>query len=181
MPIAQYQQMMAQKNQQTARTQVCPASGFVPGPGHYAACDAYLGDKVSCTPGTTVPVAVPAQPPAGCGAVASNPGGASGLSAGTQYGPGEEGCIQISRDSQGMPVFHNSCSFALRYFWTPINPRKGEFKEQNGYLDPGETQTGAEGAGEEVRAYACQKGYLVVGPDGSPITQAVTGFFCVKP
>jgi hypothetical protein len=178
---AQYQQMMAQKGQQATNMQVCPASGFVPGPGHYAACDAYLGDRVGCVPGQMVPVAVPAPPPASCGPVNAGNGGSGVTAIAGSKEPTENACMQMSRDAQGMPVFHNVCSFAVKYYYTPVNPRKGEYKEQNGILAPGETQTGYEGNGEQVLYYACKEGDLVVGPDGAVITQAVNSYGCVKP
>jgi len=162
--------------------QVCPASGFVPGPGHYAACDAYVGERLYCSPGQSIPIQTPAPPPASCGATASTSNTNAGGSASPTDGPPEAACIQLSSDPTNIyPVFHNTCSFAVKYFWTPFKTPAGGYAEQNGILQPGETQTGAEAAVGGYRVYACQINYLVVGPDGSPITGVVNGFRCVKP
>lgn len=172
---AQSQQM---QRQQQANMQTCPASGTVSGKGYWAACDAYMGERVACTPGQQVPIIKPAAAPASCGPAQSS--GDQGASGGV-YGPPEAACIRITTNADGYPVFTNTCSIRLRYFWTPLHPSKGEFAEQNGYLDPGQTDTGAEAKGEEVRVYACQDGYLVVGPDNRAITGVVAGYRCLKP
>jgi hypothetical protein len=170
---AEYRQMQAQQG--NFPTQVCPSSGFIPGPGHYAACDAYIGERYFCTPGQRVRVYSPAPPPASCGGGGSNNGNSNGPVAHGPDGPSEVACIDRSKDAYGHPIFYNHCPFAVRYYWTPLNPAPGDYKAFNGDLGPGETNTGAVALGE-YRMYACQEG----GPDGRVITQYVSGFRCVK-
>jgi len=191
MPIAQYQQMQAQKKQGVVLNTLCPASGFVPGVMTHPSPDVALG--VQCKPGSVIYInGVPqfdttngstTGTGGGLGTGAGNGGSENGVSsANPTDGPSEVGCIQLSSDpTNTYPVFHNTCSFQIKYFWTPFHPAAGEFAEQNGILQPGETQTGAESAVGGYRVYACQTNYIVAGPDGSPITQVVSGFRCMKP
>jgi hypothetical protein len=197
-PIAQYQQMQAQKQKQgVVLDTLCPSSGFVPGVMTHPAPDVALG--VQCKPGSVIYInGVPQFDTAGTGLgtvtpswTGSSAGNGVGAAAGSSNGggpanatdgPPEVSCIQLSADpSDNYPVFHNTCSFAVKYYWTPFSPLPGEYPQQNGVLQPGETQTGAEAAVGGYRIYACQTNYLVVGSNGLPITGVVSGFRCVKP
>jgi len=180
MPIAQYQQLQAQKKQQgVVLDTLCPASGFVPGVMTHPSPDVALG--VQCKPGSAIYInGVPQFDTTGTGLnpVTNN----TGIAASRTDGPSEAACIERSSDpTDSYPVFHNICSFAVTYFWTPFRTPPGGYAEQNGILQPGETQTGAETAVGGYRIYVCQTNYLVRGPDGSPITGVVNGFRCVKP
>jgi TonB family protein len=191
MPIAQYQQLQAQKNQQgVVLDTLCPASGFVPGVMTHPSPDVALG--VQCKPGSAIYInGVPQFDTTGTGlgpvtrtgpGSSTNGSGSGGGSVNSTDGQPEAGCIQLSSDpTNTYPVFHNTCTFAVRYFWTPFTIPPGGYAEQNGILQPGETQTGAETAVGGYRVYACQTNYNVVGPDGTPITKVVNGFRCVKP
>jgi len=159
---------------------LCPASGFVPGVMTHPSSDVALG--VPCKPGAAIYINGVAQFDATGTGTGSLGSGNGGVSANSTDGPSEAACIQLSSDpTNTYPVFHNTCSFAVKYFWTPFKTPAGGYAEQNGILQPGETQTGAETAVGGYRVYACQTNYLVVGPDGSPITAVVSGFRCVKP
>jgi TPR repeat protein len=191
MPLAQYQRLQAQKNQQgVVLDTLCPASGFVPGVMTHPSPDVAIG--VRCKPGSAIYInGVPQFDTTGTGLGAvtrsgagggTNGSGNGGGSVNSTDGPPEVGCIQLSSDpTNTYPVFHNTCSFAVTYFWTPFTTPPGGYAQQNGILQPGETQKGEETAVGGYRIYACQTSYLVRGPDGTPITGVVTGFRCVKP
>jgi TPR repeat protein len=191
MPLAQYQQLQAQKNQQgVVLDTLCPASGFVPGVMTHPSPDVALG--VQCKPGSVIYInGVPQFDTTGTGlgpvtrtgaGSGTNGSGNGGGPINSTDGPPEAGCIQLSSDpTNTYPVFHNTCSFAVTYFWTPFTTPPGGYAQQNGILQPGETQKGEETAVGGYRVYACQTNYLVRGPDGSPITGVVNGYRCVKP
>ena len=174
MPIAQYQQLQAQR-QVAAQMQICPASGFIPGVGHYVASDVWVG--MPCTPGQPIPAG--ASGSGNGGASPGLPGGGNALASGPgSYGGPATNCIIQSTNKEGAATLQNICSFSVHAYWTPLKPQPGDFKVGNNYIDPGTTyQTQVTAL---YRLYACPANYFVLGPDEQVITHLVDGFRCVK-
>jgi hypothetical protein len=185
-PLAEYQQMQAQKA--AAGAKICPASGFVPGVMLRQAGDVAAG--VPCKPGTPYGplIATTASggytgvtPPdaATAGGVSGGPG--SGTGAGSTSDPILNNCIGLSYKKDPITGTHliiqNNCTVRARVWFYASSQVYGATT-----LDPGDADNTYAGqdkilAAGGVSIYACPDGDTPRQADGTPAYNGVDNHF----